>query len=420
MIDKLQTWLLGGRPNLYAVLDIGTTEAKALIVLVDKGKAIVVGAGRQPHQDGAIADASLADVTLAALACEQALAQAENLTEEVVGEKLVADHAVVGLSGPMLKSTCVSLALRRARPQQRISNRELQGIVQRAQRLALQQAREVMAEDRASAGIQVGLVDAVITRIMVDGYAVHSAIGAQGAQVEVCLSNVFAPTAYLVMASSVAARLDLETMAILSGVSSVAHMPSVVSRGDAIVVDIGGECTDVALVRRGGIESLQSLPLGGMSFTRRVSRTLGVPLAAAEETKRKYAEGRLDQSRTMELRLAFASDIQALVDGLRGMLKGMAGHNELPAHIFLSGGGSVLPDIQQAIRSHPWIHVLPFARHPQMTILQPRSIPNLNDGTRRLGDVFGVPACLAACAVSQADDAPQRILKQVLHGMGLS
>jgi len=425
MINKLRSVVAHRRPDLYAILDIGTVEAKALLVLVEGEQAAIVGAGRQAHQPGAIVNGSVADVQGAAKSCGYALAQAETQTEMVVGERLVAERVVVGISGPMLKGTCLSLTVRRPRPNDRLSDSELRAIVQRTERLVLQQAHNQLAEESLQADVELALVDADILHITVDGYPLTNAVAETGSQVDVRLSNVFAPVSYLATVSAIATASELKPVAILAGCCALARTPAIAARGDAIVIDSGGECTDIVLVRQGGIECVQTLPMGGVSLTRRISRVLGVPLAAAEEIKKNYAASRLDQERGTELRTALAGDVHTWVDGIQALLEDMAGHDDLPGQIFLAGGGAALPDLERAIRLHPWIHVLSFERPPQVTAVQPRLLSGLTDKTQQMSSQsFAIPVALAAWAVQSAQakaaSTPQRILQQVLHGMGLS
>ena len=162
-----------------------------------------------------------------------------------------------------------------------------------------------------------------------------------------------------------------------------------------------------------------------MSFTNRIAHTLGVPLNAAEEIKKNYSSGRLDQDRTAELRSAIAGDVQTWLDGVQALLEAMSRQDDLPAHMYLGGGGAALPDIERAMRLHSWLTVLSFVRSPQVSVLQAKSITGLTDSTRHAGGPgHAVPVSLAALAVqparTQTANAPQRILQQVIHGMGLS
>ncbi len=425
MISRLRTLLSGGRPDIYAVLDIGTVEAKALLVVVEGDQASIVGAGRQAHQPGAVVNGILADAAIAARSCEAALARAEAQTETVAGETLVADRAIVGLCGPMLTGICLTLTTHRPRAHERMSEGELRSIIQRAERLVVQQAHTQIAAQTGGSAAEVGLVSADLIHVLVDGYPITHSVAVTGAQVDVRLSNIFASAASLADVNAVVTALDLEPVAVLSGCCALARLPAVGGRGDALVLDIGGECTDLALVRPGGIASLQTLPMGGASFTRRIGRALGIAGPAAEEIKKAYAGGRLDQARAAQLWAAMADDVHTWIDGIQALLEETAKREDLPAHIVVGGGGAALPDMERAIRLHPWTRLLSFERSPQVTLATSRWPVGLTDRTQQAGGHdFAVPAALAAWAVQLARptsvSTPQRILQQVVHGMGLS
>ncbi len=421
IFGKLRGLLSGGQIQLWAVLDIGTVEAKALVVLVEDDRASIVGVGREVHGQEPVRDGAIADTQALAGACEKALAMAEAVTETVVGDKLVADRAVIGIAGPLLKSTYITLSAPRVRPMTSISEGELTALLHRAERLALQQARGELAMEMATPAPDVGLVDAELVQVLVDGYRVSSPVRLQGKQLEVRVSNVFAPLDYLAAVSSVATTLELEATAVVAGSCLVGR---VLGRGDGIIIDIGGACTDVVLHRGGGVERMGTLPIGGLAFTRQVARALGVPVAAAEEIKRSYSSGRLASSRAEEVHPAVVAGVRTWLDGVQTLLEEMAARDPLPPRIFLCGGGDALPDLGRATRSHPWARVLPFTRYPDIVLLQPNMVMGPVDRTGRLvGEAFVVPAALAAWAVQMTREEvalPQRALRSALHRMGLS
>jgi Tfp pilus assembly PilM family ATPase len=196
-------------------------------------------------------------------------------------------------------------------------------------------------------------------------------------------------------------------------------------RGDAIVIDVGGECTDVVVVRHGGIDGLRSLPLGAVTFTRRTGRAFGVPLPAAEEIKRAYAAGALDAERTADLRTALASDIATWVGAVLACLSDLSADEDLPGAIYLCGAGAALPDIEKSLRSQRWLHALPFAHEPGVLMLKSSSMAGPDDQARLADkDSFVGALALATRMMRRARMAPigaaQQALQRVLDGMRLS
>src|SRR6201986_5526757 len=85
-----------------------------------------------------------------------------------------------------------------------------------------------------------------------------------------------------------ATELDLELLAVAAEPFAVAR--SVV--GDdpnasvsAILMDVGGGTTDIAVVNEGGVEGTKMFGIGGRAFTRAVERDLGVEFDLAEKLK---------------------------------------------------------------------------------------------------------------------------------------
>lgn len=426
MINRLRTWLKGSQPDLYAILDIGTVEAKALLLLVEGERAAIVGAGKHPYEAGAMARGQVADLKLATDACERALSQAETESETVVGEKLVADKVVVGIPGSMLVSVAESLSVRRLRPQQPLTEKELRGIVLRAERAVLQEGRELAAKGPGGSGseMDVGLIDADILHVVIDGLPLGTLSSTRGAQVDMRVCTLFAPADYLKTIGLLAHALELEVTAVRSTTCAIARAPYVTGRGDAIIVDVGGECTDVVVVRHGGIDGLRSMPLGAVAFTRRTGRAFGVPLPAAEEIKRAYAGGQLDAERSAELRSALASDVSTWIGGVQAALAELAADNDLPAAMYVSGGGAALPDVERALRKQRWLHVLPFAHEPQVTMLRAAVMSGLEDQAHLANSDSFVGALALATRTARSartgpTSQPQQALNHVLHGMGL-
>lgn len=75
-------------------------------------------------------------------------------------------------------------------------------------------------------------------------------------------------------------------------VNPLASGEAVLSREEremgAVVVDIGGGTTDVALFQGGTLAFARTLPLGGNHFTHDLAVALGTPTEVAEEVKRRY------------------------------------------------------------------------------------------------------------------------------------
>ena len=92
----------------------------------------------------------------------------------------------------------------------------------------------------------------------------------------------------------------------------------------------------------------------------------------------------------------------------------------LPGRIELCGGGSALPEIRAALEADGFGSELPFARRPQVSMMQPDAVSEIRDATGSLVDQQDVtPMALAYQAVEAArpQEPLDAALKRVLKGM---
>lgn len=119
--------------------------------------------------------------------------------------------------------------------------------------------------------------------------------------------------------------------------------------GTVLVVDIGRNATEIALVETGELIFARSVQTGGEAFTERVAKLLGVDRDAAEEAKRsgQTPDGEpLDDGAFQGPRQQLASMIQASIDFARGQLK----RKKLAVdRVLLTGGGARVPGLPEAV-----------------------------------------------------------------------
>jgi len=411
------TAVTGRNLSTFTVLDVGTEYVKSLVVQVAEGRGQVIGVGRQHQGECAMSAGVVADISAVVANCDLALRQAEDMTEEVVGHKVVPDAVVMGIAGEHVVGTAATVEARRPQPARPITEAEVAALLRRAERLAWNQVRESLAFATGQERIEVSLVNAHVVEVQIDGHAVANPLRFKGSNLGVTVYNAFAPLVHLGALQSVAADLELAVIAIVAEPYAVARGLSV---GDGLFIDVGGGTTDVALVRQRRLESTRSYSLGGRAFTRRLARTLDLPWERAESLKIDYARGRLPVEEAQRIRQMLAGDAQTWMEGLEILLTDLAGARPLPPHIYLCGGGAGLPDLLDALRLFPWLQQLPFARQPEVTLVQPREVVGLTDCTRLLISSQDVtPLGLAAQALHFGRDLEHhdRILQQVVRAL---
>src|SRR6476646_7478978 len=363
-------------------LDIGTEFVKALVFEVDgEGHGNVKGEARRRHGLAHMQSGTVADIAAVVDNCQTALKEAE----EMAGFR--ASQVVIGIAGELVKGFTTTHSQERKRPDQPISEAELQKLIDGVQREALVEAERAITWETGLPHVDVRLVHAAVTGAAIDGYALTNPVGFQGRHVQIGIFNAYAPLVHLGALQSVASQLDLELLEIVAEPYAVARVlgSDQIRQAGALFVDVGGGTTDVALVRQGGIEGTRMFALGGRAFTKSLADRLDLPFPRAESLKVDYARG-VSVERSDELAAIIADDVEVWAAGVELVMEELSGGDLLPGRIFLCGGGSRLPEIPLALAAESFWKRMPFARPPEVTVMSPDQIDAVEDATDLLID----------------------------------
>src|SRR3990172_8143506 len=155
-------------------LDIGTEFAKALVFEIDEaGHGTVRGVGRKRQGLSHMQSGTVADITAVVDNCSVALAEAE----EMAGFRPT--QVVVGIAGELVKGFTTTHAQERKKPGQKITESELQRLIDGVQREALREAARSITWETGPPNVDVRLVHAAVTGASIDGYALTNPVAFQ-------------------------------------------------------------------------------------------------------------------------------------------------------------------------------------------------------------------------------------------------
>ena len=233
--------------------------------------------------------------------------------------------------------------------------------------------------------------------------------------------NAYAPLVHLGALESVVEQLGLKLIRVVAEPYAVARSIAGEQLGQsgALFVDVGGGTTDVALVRSGTVEGTRMFALGGRAFTKSLADRLDIAFEEAERFKIAHAGGR-ELEDADEVAQIIGEDIAVWAAGVELVLEEFGQEGLLPGRIELCGGGAALPEVRAALEAADFASGLPFARRPQISMMEPDSVSEIDDATGLLVDQQDVtPMALAFQAVEAA--GPQEpldaALARVLTGM---
>jgi cell division protein FtsA len=335
--------------TILVALDIGTTKVCALIGELDRGTANVIGIGTSPS-DG-LRKGVVIDIDRTVHAISAAIEAAERMS----GYKV--RSALVGISGNHISSQnsrgMVAISGRRD-----IGRDDTLRAIEAARAVSIPNTREILH---------------VIARgYVVDGQAgVRDPIGMTAVRLEV--------ETHIVTASSTSVQ-NLSKCVQKAGVEIDELVLTPLATGDAVLsdedrelgvvlVDVGGDTTDVAIFQDGSVAHAATIPIGGRSVTSDLGIVLRVAPDSAESVKIRYATAlplEVDPDEVVQItsigeelphgvtRRHIAeisqSRVRELFDLVAAEVDAAGATNRLQAGLVLTGGGSALQGLSRAAR----------------------------------------------------------------------
>ncbi len=384
VFEKLRSKAQAKLDSDYVVaLDIGTEFVKALIAKLNGESLDIVGVGRARQDVSDMHSGAIADISGVVRNCEEALSEAEDQAG------LQAKRVVIGIAGELVKGVTNTIRYRRPQPDRPLDTAEMEFIIEKVQERAQLKAQKQIALETGNEEVEVKLVNSALVSIHIDGYKVSNPIGFQGRDVAVQIYTAFAPMVHIGALERVADELALELVA-------VAAEPFAVSRSvlgndassnfTAILADVGGGTTDIAVVSDGGVEGTKMFGIGGRSFTRTIASEMDLTYKDAEKLKVNIDSDQIKASVKKEANAAIDKTLDVWLAGVELALSEFDAIDHLPNRILLCGGGASLKKLVEALSGDDWHKELPFTKPPTVHHISPSEVIGIKDTTGSITD----------------------------------
>ena len=391
--------------NVILALDIGTEFVKAVIAeRTEDDNLIVIGVGKEHQNMGNMYAGAIADIPAVVSTCEKALSNAEGMAG------VISKTCVVGIAGELIKGNTRTVRYRRKDSNKPISDQEMQLIIQRVQDKAGEQAKQEIALETDNPEVEVRLINSAIVSLSIDGYKVSNPIGFKGSDLMIQFYTAFAPLVHISAIEKVCAELNLDLLAVAVEPFAVCRAclgNELESNFSAIVMEMGGGTTDIAVVDDGGVEGTKMFGIGGRSFTHQIATRTGLDYDTAEAVKLQLGGVSLDQltlkhkeetvadaekkneiqqilatpERAKKINTAISDNIEVWLGGVAVALEDFPLVEALPTRILLCGGGAGLASLQESLATSDWYTDLPFSRRPLVHLLDDVDIPGIENAT---------------------------------------
>jgi len=401
------------RRELFFVLDIGTFSVKGLIAEIEKeGKPgrILASSSRYHVSSDINTDGSFNIEGI--IATSQAVIS--ELRRQLGSKARVIKNTLLGIGGGFVFGKTITQTYIRENPQDEIDERELANIIQKVQQRNFDQIRRDFKKDTGKSELEVYIINSAVLEIKIDGYQIVNPVGFRGKEISCAVFNGYILKSYQVLFEKLISSLRLNLLQIMSEPYAIFNVLSKQNPAiyDFILIDIGGSVTEITLVRKGKLEDVRSISLGGSSFTNSIAESLKIGFWEAENIKRKFCKGDTSRRVAKLVEEIIMRDIELLLRGLELMLVDMSQVSLLPSNIYLYGGGSSIPLLCKVLGKKEWRESLSFFSRPIIVNL---SLPAFAQSLQNLSEMqWAVSLALADLHINtkRREDELAKVIKR--------
>ena len=336
--------------QLITVVDLGTTKYVTLIVrLPEDGVPDIMGIGIEDARG--MNQGNIVNMRAAAAKIGKSIEMAEKMAQ------VKATPLVVGITGRNIHSISGRGSLNLGG-----DNHEITEITTLAVENVVQQAIPPL-----SRGEQI-LTHTLPRSFQLDGQSIQQPVGMTGYRLD---ADVLVVSSTMSIADNIRNCMasighSVDSLVLESLAAGMAVMTEGERNYGSLLIDIGGGTCDISLYHGGHLQHVFVFPLGGERITRDLAEVLSTSLEDAEDLKIKYGQATpytiandrrirvplVNSSSTTENTLSYVASIiecrlREYFENILNELKQSRYLNMLEAGIVLTGGGSLLPGIQE-------------------------------------------------------------------------
>ena len=383
-------------PDSFICVDIGSDVVKVFAFEVEVAetgpKATVIGIGKALLPNTATRGGVIIEENEVVSTLRTALDEAYNQAGYQIND------VIFGVSGELSLGLMTTVKLNKE-TSKKISQDDLDIIQNKIFEAAQDEIMSQVYKTTGNSDVDLDLITSSVVYSKSDDQQVDTLLGLTPKNLEIAMFTAFTPNFHTQILQNLANKLKLNILAIGSQMYSITKLLTF-TKGknfDAVIMDVGGDITDIGIVFGGGIVSTKSMPIGGSSFTKAIKQDLDISYVEAEKKKYGYSYNKLSEQESSKIRSSLHNVLETWLTGIEILYTEFDGVKTFASDIYLVGGGAELLDLTDYLANEPWTRSIAFKSPPDFKKLSLKDLRFINDGTGRmhsLADIMPASLCL--------------------------
>lgn len=383
--------------KIGVAFDIGTSSVSAAVFSYTRSTPC------RPHMIAVhrMAIDSLSDITADSLRRTVAryLKNLLGKVHESIGTRAI-ERITFGLAAPFYVASTLKLKHTRTNSALSITTEELQSILAEGE-------KNFLGSHTRGSDTSLALFTKMPLKAFVNGYRVPRAVGTKGKTLDVTVRYEATTHAFTeeLTAPFQALHTKARTRITTIPLAYVQILRETMHTDDGIVIiDIGGEITEISIVSDGILQHVVSIPAGVSFIVRRIAEALRIPYADARFIIRRFTEQTLEAEKTVVVANIITQAVADWQDTCIKEFDAYAAEDTLPARILLTGGGALLSTYRNVF-TPTFLERIAMPGTSSINVAKPEGLRDRFEAFSAFGgpEDFGLACLVLVCA--QGDDS---------------
>lgn len=385
--------------DLFYTVDVNSNSVKVLSFYNEGSALKITGSWEEPLPLGAVRAGILIDKNCVFEALNKVVLQNQEagIKNVIFG---IGQDVFIGL-------TTTIKATRHANST--ISKKELDEINKKLTEASILQAQAEYTEMTGNADTDIEQITNSSVYLKINDRFVSSLEGETGNTVEIASFRAFSPFFNIKAIQEICTKCSLNILAIVPKAYTLVQLikTSNLEKNDFVLVEINSDTTDVSVIFGKGIVATKTLNIGYFHFVEGISDKMGLAIKESVKVLESYCAGQLTQSEISVVQKCILEVLNIWIEGLEILFADFTGVKTFAPNFYVTGVGTILPDIFECLKERPWSKSIPFKETPIIKKLEFTDFSIINDTTGKIKSLGWLPVssiCTAYLEMFKNDD----------------
>ncbi len=372
--------------NKFLTLEINSDSVRVIAFYAEETTCKVVGYGEGTLEEGAVRSGKIVDRDKVEEGIRNAVEKATSDSEETI------DNVIVGVAEDNCIGITTTIRSKRA-TKDVIKQEEIKDIEERSIQAAFNQAQSEYMTIKGTFDEEIEIITSSNVYTKIDEKKTTALVGEKAHVIEIATFNAFTPEKHLKDIQSICKNTKLNLIAVGPKFYSLTQCIKTtdLEKNDFVLIEIGTDTTNVAIIFGGGIVATKCLELGYNQFVQTISNKMGLTSRESDKVLASYCSGKLTEEESVVVQKCIMDGLDIWIEGVELMFNEFTEVKTFAPKVYVTGKGATIPDVMTYLKDKPWARSIPFKDLPEIQKLEFTDIQKITDSTGKINTTAWLP-----------------------------